>query len=382
MMRTILFLFVFLLHSVFCNAIKYEYKEGLGLYPSWVRWDMCVGYCESKSPTSRMVLFLYQVDDDGEYGELSGSYYSMIEDNYYLVYGPYDAKHQNKKRTELKVTYAGQAQTENGVADNIYKYDFMAARSWVTTTQADFVFNHFGSVLRVEFPARRDMKVTELVMSTAQNHFATDATINLDENTLTPTAYLDSMMITVDSLQIEKEDTFVAYVMVPPTDFSGDTILVKLKSDDGTIATARVRGCNVKPGLMYRVRATGEPGEESEEELNAEGQEVEGEEGSSSEGAKATASQVTDSDNANQTGQLVPFPEATLSDGQFRPMAMLAGDVNGDGMVTMGDANMVINIYLTGNTIGADILAADINEDGQISMSDANQIVNIFLAAQ
>ena len=54
------------------------------------------------------------------------------------------------------------------------------------------------------------------------------------------------------------------------------------------------------------------------------------------------------------------------------------GDVNNDGAVTMSDANMVVNQFLSGNTGTVDDVY-DVNGDGAVTMSDANMIVNIFL---
>ena len=60
----------------------------------------------------------------------------------------------------------------------------------------------------------------------------------------------------------------------------------------------------------------------------------------------------------------------------------LLGDVNGDGYITMADANMVVNYFLaTDKPEGFDTTAADVNEDGYVTMADANQIVNMFLGA-
>lgn len=58
------------------------------------------------------------------------------------------------------------------------------------------------------------------------------------------------------------------------------------------------------------------------------------------------------------------------------------GDANGDGEITMADANMVVNYFLAENKDSIDNFhfeAADANEDGDITMADANKIVNIFL---
>ncbi len=60
----------------------------------------------------------------------------------------------------------------------------------------------------------------------------------------------------------------------------------------------------------------------------------------------------------------------------------VVGDVNGDGKVTMADANAIVNYFLAEDksTIdNFDVTAADVNGDGGITMADANSVVNIFL---
>ena len=61
---------------------------------------------------------------------------------------------------------------------------------------------------------------------------------------------------------------------------------------------------------------------------------------------------------------------------------LIKGDVNGDGLVTMADANMVVNYFLAtdpSTIANFNVAAADVNMDGGITMADANAIVNTFL---
>ncbi len=61
----------------------------------------------------------------------------------------------------------------------------------------------------------------------------------------------------------------------------------------------------------------------------------------------------------------------------------IRGDVNGDGSISMSDANMVISYYLADDKPSDfNFEAADMNGDGDITMSDANQIVNIYLSGK
>lgn len=55
------------------------------------------------------------------------------------------------------------------------------------------------------------------------------------------------------------------------------------------------------------------------------------------------------------------------------------GDVNCDKSVSMADANVVVNDFLSGEAANINVTAADYNEDGDISMADANAIVNEFI---
>lgn len=62
-------------------------------------------------------------------------------------------------------------------------------------------------------------------------------------------------------------------------------------------------------------------------------------------------------------------------------VSAMPGDVNGDGTITMSDANAVVNYFLaTTKPNDFDMTAGDVNGDGSITMSDANQIVNMFLS--
>ena len=65
----------------------------------------------------------------------------------------------------------------------------------------------------------------------------------------------------------------------------------------------------------------------------------------------------------------------------------LAGDVNGDGVVTMADANAIVNYFLADDATRAsmkdfNVNAANVNGDEGITMADANAVVNMFLSNQ
>ena len=62
----------------------------------------------------------------------------------------------------------------------------------------------------------------------------------------------------------------------------------------------------------------------------------------------------------------------------YRPI--VPGDVNGDGEVTVGDANSVIDVVIMGGNAGhTRIPATDVNGDGEINIGDVNAIIDIIL---
>ena len=55
------------------------------------------------------------------------------------------------------------------------------------------------------------------------------------------------------------------------------------------------------------------------------------------------------------------------------------GDVNGDSLVNISDATMLINYILTGNVPGINLSAADVNNDGLVNISDATKLISYVL---
>lgn len=62
---------------------------------------------------------------------------------------------------------------------------------------------------------------------------------------------------------------------------------------------------------------------------------------------------------------------------------IVLGDVNNDDVITMADANAVVNYFLASDKpADFNVDAGDVNCDGDVTMADANQIVNIFLSGE
>ena len=71
--------------------------------------------------------------------------------------------------------------------------------------------------------------------------------------------------------------------------------------------------------------------------------------------------------------------EYRLADTQCTVKKMLRGDVNGDGVVNVGDINVVVNIILGGHASPEVMKRADVNGDGMVNISDINLLISIIL---
>lgn len=67
-----------------------------------------------------------------------------------------------------------------------------------------------------------------------------------------------------------------------------------------------------------------------------------------------------------------------MGNGEFDPF-YTPGDADGDGKVTIADANMVVNYYLGNEVPGINLKNADVDGDGKVTIVDANMIVNMYL---
>lgn len=84
------------------------------------------------------------------------------------------------------------------------------------------------------------------------------------------------------------------------------------------------------------------------------------------------------SDGVTDSLRYITVSESTEFTAQFKKI--LKGDANDEGIVSMADANMVVNVFISGDQSENFVFEnADVNDDKQITMADANAIVNIYL---
>ena len=58
----------------------------------------------------------------------------------------------------------------------------------------------------------------------------------------------------------------------------------------------------------------------------------------------------------------------------------IAGDVNADGEVNIGDVTALIDYLLNDNAAGINLQAADVQGDGEINIGDVTALIDLLLA--
>ncbi|MCR5069321.1 MAG: fimbrillin family protein [Prevotella sp.] len=305
-----------------------------------------------------MQFFINKVYEDARYAQLIS--YDMIKlsaDANVCAMAPYDKSHKTALPTAMPVAYTGQVQVANDDTKHLRAYDQMLAQSDFTATSAYIEYIHCGSIIRVAYKVGREMTLKSMVLSVDEEKLVTDAALNMLNQTMAPTAYAESMELGFSDVTVDADETLTAYLMVAPTNLSGKEITIELVGADESSVSAKVKGTDIEAGKTYNINI--------------------GDVDTPVATQTWTNIEVPASNNLSPVVFAPDFPEATVANGELKPLSLL-GDANADGVITMADANMVVNYFL-GSETNIDLLAADVNEDGTITMADANMIVNMFL---
>lgn len=345
----------------------YAYKENTGLHFCWVK--NCEGRAYFNEGGSEGVLLLaWIVDADKNYVSASNAGWSLVSGSTYYGYFPYDGRHYGLSNKKLPVTYEGQKQNGNGVTTHLGAYDFMTAKDNITTTSAQFNFSHLGCVMRLRYTVSRAMSVSSIVLKTEGESLVTSATVNVPEQTVTPTQKSGELTLEIGDMELEKGQTMTAYLMMCPVNLGQETLTVRINAADGTFVERKLTGVALQAGKLY--------------DVNLDDNTVKAKSGAIENTVEGKRS-VTENVDASVSTQMCYAPDfiiATLGESELRKKERLLGDVNADGKVDLTDARLLSNYNVGVRPVEIDLSVADTNEDGEITMADANKIVNISLS--
>lgn len=243
------------------SAVDYVYRqqeESLGV--CWKYDDMCGILTEKNTEIIHWV-----VTGDNASCTLSAYGWALAPEAKYYAYYPYSRSYYKEPMTALPISYAGQTQNANNSTTHLAVYDYMTSQTMSTGDACHFEFLHLSSVMRVECKMNTDCTLTALTLTAEKEVFTTMATMDVTNGTVTPLTYDSEVTLKLNSVDVKKGDTFIAYLMLPPADLTGQTLTLTLSSHYGEIYTAEVKGTAILPGHLYPLTVDMPVMEEKEE---------------------------------------------------------------------------------------------------------------------
>ncbi len=248
-MRKILSVLLMFMATIHALAVGYNYNQQTdGVDVRWQYDEMCGVLTESNTEVIHWV-----VDGGSNTCEISAYGWALTPNSQYYAYYPYSQSYNINKNpmTALPVSFVGQMQSENNDAAHLNAYDYMTAQAVSDEDKCHFDFSHLGCVLRIECKTRGKQTLKALTISASSNIFATEATINVVDGTLTPTAYSSKTTLSLNGITVEEGEHLVAYLMMPPANLNGKLMTITLTTTDGMVSSADIKAPDLQAGRIY-----------------------------------------------------------------------------------------------------------------------------------
>lgn len=203
------------------------------------------------------VAFPISGGEGGSTAKFDGGAWSLRASRQYGAYYPFSKKNYYIDETKIPISYLGQKQTGNNNLDHLSDYDFMAAAAVSPDANGavNITLQHLGAFLRLTITAPEAKTYTKVCLSSDAAIFTTDATINLQDGSLTPTKKADVLSLLLDNVTTTAPNqTITAYMMLAPisaSDISAHPISVTLFDDNGVSYVADLTFTSVVAGKSY-----------------------------------------------------------------------------------------------------------------------------------
>ncbi|MBO5586298.1 MAG: fimbrillin family protein [Prevotella sp.] len=369
-MRKVLMIVLLLAMST-AYAGNYAYQQSGEVSFGWQSSDKWALYTSSGTLLPHTVASLNP--GDGHYVTTHCIGWALVEHSTYYGGYPYSVNYQllHSPYTALPIAYTNQTQSSNSNTEHLASYDFMTAHGTATDDALSLSYTHLGSILRIAAYVPEAKTFSSLTLSAKDNSawFTSEATMNATNNTISATATIAKATLTLNNITVAAGDSLIAYMMLPPTDLSGKSMILSLNATDGSALQTYISGVNTQAGKVYpisvgkenyfKVSATSTSDDNTEEVLSLQ----------ADMGEKRSTEQITTA---------TAYASDFTTDANHKLKPFLLGDVNFDGKVNVTDAVIVINHYQARTTEELDMNVSDINGDNNINVTDAVGIINIY----
>ncbi len=364
---------LFVLQTGFAAIYKYQQSGGVSF--EWKNTDVA-----SLFSTSGTIIEISatEVDSSDKHKVcMRNNGWAFVPNVTYYGCYPYSVYYKlaQSPYTALPINYYQQVQEANANSEHLTRVDYMTAQTASTSDALSLSYTHLGCIMRIAAYIPEAKTFSSLTLSAKDNSawFTSEATMNATNNTISATATIAKATLTLNNITVAAGDSLIAYMMLPPTDLSGKSMILSLNATDGSALQTYISGVNTQAGKVYpvsvgkenyfKVSATSTDDDSHEEVLSLP---VGLEE-------KKTTAQIT-----TATAYATDFMPDT--ENEMRPF--LLGDVNFDGKVNVTDVVIVTNHYLKDTTNELDLNVSDINGDNKINVTDVIGITNIYLRTE
>ena len=373
MMTRPFILAVLMCYAVTTLAIDYTYSSRGSMTVAWNNKDVVGLYTVSNN---RIRTTVYGIDSSDKHKvTLTGNGWTLTSNSQYYGYYPYSSDYQmnGNLMTALPVSYTNQTQSANDDPAHLAAYDYMVAQTTTTETEANFTFTHYGSIIRFAcyVPTSATFSSLSITSKAEDAIFTTEATMNLTNQTITSTATNKKATLTLSNITVEAGDSLIAYMMLPPTDLSGKSMMLSLNATDGSALQTYIAGVNIQAGKVYPVSI----GRENYFKVSA----ARTADDDNHEEVLSLPADLEENKTTAQITTATAYAPDFTPDNENRMKPFLLGDVNFDGKVNVTDAVKVTSHYLNDTTDELDFNVSDINGDNKINVTDVIGITNIYL---
>lgn len=314
-------------------------------------------------------------DNDKHWCNASGNGWAFASNVTFYCFAPYSLYHKlaQSPYTALPVTYTNQTQSANDNTEHLAAVDYMTAQTASTDDALSITYNHLGCIMRIAAYVPEQKTFSSLTLTTKDNTvwFAEEATVNATDNTVTPTETTTTATLSLNNITVASGDSLTTYLMLPPTDLTGKSLLLTATAKDGTTLQTYIEGCNMLAGKVYPVNV----GEKNYFRTSADNGTTGGDD------PQVLSLRLDIEDNVTTDNQILAAtayaPDFALdTENEVKPF--LLGDANLDGTVDVTDVVLVVNHYQADTTDELDLNVCDIDGDGVIDVTDVVGIVNIY----
>lgn len=176
-----------------------------------------------------------------------GGGWAMRADAKYAAYYPF--LFENKDRTVISVDYAGQIQIGDSNTGHLGSYTFCASDPTASENGSiSFLLNQVGTLVWFKLTLPDPATYTEITLATDDDLFVISGSYSLEENSglvITPSKMSKTVTLKLNNVTTTASNQLVnAYMMVAPTDITGHSYKVYVKTSGGIYYSADLASKN------------------------------------------------------------------------------------------------------------------------------------------